>query len=307
MSVVRSFTLGQWEALGRRLDALPEKAKDGQHLKVGDGVKSIRTQISTSREKGYTLNELIEQAAQEGIDVNLNSLRYAMRRAEEKGRIRRESKEAARGQVARSARSARAKTSAQTNTARDNLRHARSQQKGDGGVTSRDSHRYRASSDFHDFVNFCDAHRDSTVIVNTAARSQAGVAQYGETLSSTLDELARRLVVLWVINRQRDSLELLLKFGATFPNAVTHVVRNGYFGPPEKFSLYRESNLRKAVEAQGQSLDFPDLADRVADELRSQRLSIRKATEMMHIGERVELLRWRALYSTMFARVTANA
>lgn len=158
-----------------------------------------------------------------------------------------------------------------------------------------------------DFVNFCDVHRDATVIVNTAARSQTGVAQYGETLAGTLDELARRLVVLWVINRQRDSLELLTEFGETFPHALTHVVRNGYFGTPDKFTLYRESQLRKAIEAQGQSLDFPDLADRVADELRSQRLSIRRAAETMHIGERAELLRWRALYSDMFARVTADA
>ncbi|MDS0861643.1 protein mobD [Burkholderia pseudomultivorans] len=154
-----------------------------------------------------------------------------------------------------------------------------------------------------DFVNFCDRHRDATVVVNTAARSQSGVARYGGTLASTLDDLARRLVVLWVINRQRDSLELLLKFGATFPNAVTHVVRNGYFGAAEKFTLYRDSQLRKAIETQGQSLDFPDLADRVADELRSQRLSVRKAAETMHIGERAELLRWRALCGTMFDRV----
>ncbi|PAK12579.1 protein mobD [Burkholderia ubonensis] len=158
-----------------------------------------------------------------------------------------------------------------------------------------------------DFVNFCDTHRDATVVVNTAARSQTGVAQYGGTLASTLDELARRLVVLWVINRQRDSLELLLKFGATFPNAVTHVVRNSYFGSPEKFTLYRDSQLRNAVEAQGQSLDFPDLADRVADELRSQRLSVPKAAETMHMGERAELLRWRAVCGTMFAKVTAHA
>ena len=47
-----------------------------------------------------------------------------------------------------------------------------------------------------DFVNFCDMHRDATVVVNTAARSQTGGAQYGGTLASTLDELARRLVVL---------------------------------------------------------------------------------------------------------------
>ncbi|WP_322041537.1 protein mobD [Burkholderia diffusa] len=158
-----------------------------------------------------------------------------------------------------------------------------------------------------DFVNFCDVHRDAIVVVNTAARSQAGVEQYGGTLASALDELARRLVVLWVINRQRDSLELLLKFGATFPNAITHVVRNGYFGSPDKFTLYRDSQLRNAVEAQGQSLDFPDLADRVADELRSQRLSVGKAAQTMHIGERAELLRWRAIYGTMFAKLTAHA
>ena len=158
-----------------------------------------------------------------------------------------------------------------------------------------------------DFVDFCDTHRDAIVVVNTAARSQAGVEQYGGTLASALDELARRLVVLWVINRQRDSLELLLKFGATFPNAITHVVRNGYFGSPDKFTLYRDSQLRNAVEAQGQSLDFPDLADRVADELRSQRLSVGKAAQTMHIGERAELLRWRAIYGTMFAKLTAHA
>ncbi|WP_322084845.1 protein mobD [Burkholderia sp. BCC1972] len=155
-----------------------------------------------------------------------------------------------------------------------------------------------------DFVNFCDTHRDAIVVVNTAARSQAGVEQYGGTLASALDELARRLVVLWVINRQRDSLELLLKFGATFPNAITHVVRNGYFGSPDKFTLYRDSQLRNAVEAQGQSLDFPDLADRVADELRSQRLSVGRAAQTMHIGERAELLRWRAISGTMFAKLT---
>ncbi|MFM0336408.1 nucleotide-binding protein [Paraburkholderia fungorum] len=58
-------------------------------------------------------------------------------------------------------------------------------------------------------VNFCDGHRDAAVIVNTAARNQAGVARFGAMLAGTLGELQRRLVVLWVINRQRDSLERL--------------------------------------------------------------------------------------------------
>ncbi|MBN3846087.1 protein mobD [Paraburkholderia sp. Ac-20342] len=156
-------------------------------------------------------------------------------------------------------------------------------------------------------VNYCDEHRDAAIVVNTAARSQTGVEQFGATLAGALGELRRQLVVLWVINRQRDSLELLNAFNRTFPDAVMNVVRNGYFGPAEKFTLYQGSQLRRSVELHGHSLDFPDLADRVADELRSQRMSIRKAAETMHIGERVELLRWRSLCDAMFAKVTANA
>ncbi|AXL51157.1 protein mobD [Paraburkholderia caffeinilytica] len=155
-------------------------------------------------------------------------------------------------------------------------------------------------------VNFCDEQRDAVIVVNTAARSQMGVEQFGATLAGALGELRRRLVVLWVINRQRDSLELLNAFSETFPDAVTNVVRNGYFGPAEKFTLYQGSQLRRSIEARGHSLDFPDLADRVADELRSQRMSIRKAAETMHIGERVELLRWRSLCDAMFAKVTVD-
>ncbi|WP_321942939.1 hypothetical protein [Paraburkholderia tropica] len=91
MPVIKSYSRGQWEALGRRLDALPEKPKDKQPLNVTDGVHAIQAQIQIAREKGYTLNELIEHAAKEGIDVNLNSLRYAMRRTTEKKRIQRKS------------------------------------------------------------------------------------------------------------------------------------------------------------------------------------------------------------------------
>ncbi|MGF6843322.1 hypothetical protein QF001_007217 [Paraburkholderia youngii] len=132
MPVVRSFARGQWEALGRRLDALPEKAKSDQPLKVSDGVKSIHKQIGAAREKGYTLGELIEQAVQEGIDVTPNSLRYAMRRAEGKGRVRRGGKDTARDHAARPVRGRRP---SQADGTRDTPSRVGTQQKGDGGVT----------------------------------------------------------------------------------------------------------------------------------------------------------------------------
>ena len=132
MPVVSSFTRGQWEALGRRLEALPEKATSDQLLKVSDGVKSIQEQIDTARQKGYTLSELIEQAAQEGIAVSVNSLRYAMRRAEVKGRGRRVGNESAR---AHASVAVRGRKPSQTDATHEKPRRGGTQQKGDGGVT----------------------------------------------------------------------------------------------------------------------------------------------------------------------------
>lgn len=141
-------------------------------------------------------------------------------------------------------------------------------------------------------INRCESQPDHTVIVNTAARNNHGVSVHGVTLNSTLVDLQRPLVTLWVINRQRDSLELLKPFQEALSNAVVHVVRNLYFGEPAKFELYNHSRLRETLErAGGQTLDFPDLADRVSDDLFGQRLSIAKAARDLPLGNRAELTR----------------
>jgi hypothetical protein len=142
-------------------------------------------------------------------------------------------------------------------------------------------------------VNICDENPQRSVVVNTAARNNQGIGTYGVTLCGTLDELRRRLVTLWVINRQRDSLELLQDYIEAIPNSTIHVVKNGYFGADEKFELYNGSKTRKQIEELGgRSLLFPDMADRVSDDLYSKRLSIGKALVEMPIGNRAELRRW---------------
>lgn len=145
-----------------------------------------------------------------------------------------------------------------------------------------------------ELVNLCDARPDHVVVINTAARNNKGVSAYGETLNGTLAELDRKLVTLWVINRQRDSLELLKEYMAAIVEGDLHVVRNGHFGEEAKFELYNGSKLRTLLEERGgRSLNFPDLADRVSDELYSNRMSIAVAAREMPIGNRAELARWR--------------
>jgi hypothetical protein len=88
------------------------------------------------------------------------------------------------------------------------------------------------------------------------------------------------------------------------PKADVHVVRNGYFGDEGKFELYNGSDIRKSVEGRGgKSVTLLDLADRVADDIYSQRLTLGHAAKALPIGNRAELGRWRGEVRKMLARV----
>lgn len=142
-------------------------------------------------------------------------------------------------------------------------------------------------------VNLCEDEPNKDIIINTAARSNEGISAHGRILLHGLDELNRKLVAMWVINRQRDSVELLRRYMEAMPRSTVYVVRNGYFGTEKQFELYNSSKVRAEVEgAGGASLMFPDLADRVADDLYSKRLSIQVAAKQLPLGNRAELQRW---------------
>lgn len=152
-----------------------------------------------------------------------------------------------------------------------------------------------------ELVNICEDSK-MDVVVNSAARSNEAVSEFGTTLIGSLEELQMELVTFWVINRQRDSIELLKKYMESVPGPL-HVVRNTFYGDPKKFELYNTSKTRTEAETRGKSIDFPDLADRVADDIYSKRLTIKQALEDMPLGNRAELKRWRSLVWSMFESV----
>ncbi|MCL5285765.1 MAG: protein mobD [Nitrospirae bacterium] len=156
-----------------------------------------------------------------------------------------------------------------------------------------------------DFANFI-AESDGPVVVNSAAGTDASDST--ARLKDALQELDRSLTVFWVINTQRDSLELLKKFwkemgGQEEEKVRIHVCRNLFFGEADDFRLYNDSGIRKEVEAAGgKTLDFPKVAKRVSHSLYVDRLSIVRALEKMPFGNRIELQRWRKLVHSMFLR-----
>jgi len=155
-----------------------------------------------------------------------------------------------------------------------------------------------------ELVNLVESRAESAIVINTGARNQTGVSNFGRTLSKALGELGRKLVVLWMIDRKRESLELLSDFMAAIPEAEVHVVRNLYLGTEKKFELYNASKMKAGIEARGsKSVNLPELADRVTDAMNKGRMTIAKATGELSLGDRMELERWREECADMLSQV----
>ena len=158
-----------------------------------------------------------------------------------------------------------------------------------------------------ELVNLVESRAESTIVINTGARNQTGVSNFGRTLSKALGELGRKLVVLWMIDRKRESLELLSDFMAAIPEAEVHVVRNLYLGSEKKFELYNGSKMRSGIEGKGsKSINLPELADRVTDAMNKGRMTIAKATGELSLGDRMELERWREECAAMLSQVVSG-
>jgi hypothetical protein len=153
-------------------------------------------------------------------------------------------------------------------------------------------------------INTCSENPDAIVVINTAARNNEGVVAHGGSLNGILGELKRKLITLWVINRQKDSLILLKDYMDVMTEGKVHILRNTYFGDEDKFETYRDSNIRNVIEKnKGLSLNFPDLADRVSDSLYINRWTVAKALDEMPLGNKAELMRWQSEAKKVFQQV----
>ncbi|KVG60125.1 hypothetical protein [Burkholderia territorii] len=131
MPVVKRFTQAQWDAAARRLDALSDKPAHEHHVTVRDAVQSMQPQIRGAQQKGYTLDEIIQQLAEEGIDISVSTLRYAMQRTAKDHRAEPPAKT---GPVARTTASPRIGKSKQMRPSRAN--HAENQGRQGGGTAA---------------------------------------------------------------------------------------------------------------------------------------------------------------------------
>lgn len=120
MPVAKVYTKSQWEAFGRALDALPEKPDTERGVTVRDAMKDMRVRVRTAQTKGYTLEQIAEQAQRQGLDITAGTIRYALRLTGKGGSS---------GGVVRSALGARAPGAEKASTVQSHAQDATSQTK----------------------------------------------------------------------------------------------------------------------------------------------------------------------------------
>lgn len=144
--------------------------------------------------------------------------------------------------------------------------------------------------------------RTQYVVVNSAARATANFVRYEAMLRDVADQCDMQCSMLWFINRQRDSLELLKDWldAVEATSWATIAVKNTYFGGPDKFLRFDNGNLKGRADA---TVIFPELNDLVADKLVGERLGLWNADSRLMIAERSALARFREAAHAALAKV----
>jgi hypothetical protein len=148
---------------------------------------------------------------------------------------------------------------------------------------------------------------DTLFVVNSAARSNAGIRKNGRNFTAVLDngKVPYNLVTLWPINRQKDSVTLLedyldyVAFGPVYP------IRNKYFGEPDDFTLYvkRFEESEKLGNRVVKTLDFPALADIITDDFYVGGKTLPETVDDLGAFAGQSFMSWRNQVYEMFGKI----
>jgi hypothetical protein len=149
--------------------------------------------------------------------------------------------------------------------------------------------------------------RDTLFVINSAARSNMGIRKNGKNFTAVLEsgKIPYDLVILWPLNRQKDSVTLLDEFLRYVSYGTVYAIRNNYFGKPEDFALYEkflsESEfLRSRVT---KTLDFPALSDVIADDFYSGGGTIPETADNLGAFAAQSFMSWRNQVYEMYGKM----
>lgn len=132
-------------------------------------------------------------------------------------------------------------------------------------------------------LNAIESAGDRPVIINSGARNQKTIEQYGDVLNE-LDDVT----TLWVVNSELDSLILLTEYLKNIKQKIC-VIKNLHNAKPEHFVDFEKSKLKQNGI---QSVFLPGAIPAVSRALKSERCPIHKLNEKLSFGDRLLAKKW---------------
>jgi hypothetical protein len=126
----------------------------------------------------------------------------------------------------------------------------------------------REEDGWTELASFLESIPHNNVVVSLPAGVGDEVTQNRDVFRDALHDLRRSLVAFWVLNRTPHSVALLRPFMDRYADTARAmvVVRNLFFGAPERFARWNTSKTRDAfLSARGLEMNLDDLNDTVAD------------------------------------------
>ena len=134
-----------------------------------------------------------------------------------------------------------------------------------------------------------------------------GIRKNGGNLVAVLEsgELPYDFITLWPMNRQKDSVILLEDFLDYVTCGPIYPIRNKYFGDPDEFTLYAKQlgKSKKLQERITKTLDFPTLADLIADEFYTGGKTLPETLKRLGTLARQSFRSWRDRVYAMFEEI----
>jgi hypothetical protein len=131
-----------------------------------------------------------------------------------------------------------------------------------------------------------------------------GIRKNGRNFAAVLGcgKVPYNFVTFWPLNRQRDSISLLEDYLGFITCGAVYPIRNNYFGDAEEFTLFdkrlNESKLLKSRITD--TLDFPALADVIADDFYTGGKTIPETMESLGAFAGQSFMSWRNQVYEMF-------
>ena len=145
---------------------------------------------------------------------------------------------------------------------------------------------------------------DTLFVINSAARSNLGIRKNGGNFVAVLEsgKIPYDFVTFWPINRQKDSVLLLEDFIEHVTFGPVFAIRNNYFGEDGDFTLYTKQydKSKRLKERITGTLDFPSLADIIADDFYTGGKTISETIDSLGAFAGQSFLSWRNQVYRMF-------